>query len=41
MQDLSKYVNGGVLFDGHYRLIKLLSTKGGIHMPTKWVVTKS
>ena len=29
MQDLSKYINGGVLFDGHYRLIKLLSTKGG------------
>lgn len=29
MQDLSKYINGGVLFDGHYRLIKLLSTKDG------------
>ena len=29
MQDLSKYINGKVLFDGHYRLIKLLSTEGG------------
>lgn len=29
MQDLSKYKNDGVLFDGHYRLIKLLSTEGG------------
>ena len=29
MQDLSKYINGGLLFDGHYRLIKLLSTEGG------------
>lgn len=29
MQDLSKYINDGVLFDGHYRLIKLLSTEGG------------
>lgn len=30
MQDLSKYINGKVLFDGHYRFIKLLSTEGGI-----------
>ena len=29
MQDLNKYKNDGVLFDGHYRLIKLLSTEGG------------
>lgn len=29
MQDLSKYINGELLFDGHYRLIKLLSTEGG------------
>lgn len=29
MQDLSKYIDGGLLFDGHYRLIKLLSTEGG------------
>lgn len=29
MQDLSKYKNDGMLFDGHYRLIKLLSTEGG------------
>lgn len=29
MQDLSKYIDGGLLFDGHYRLIKLLSAEGG------------
>lgn len=29
MQDLSKYINGECLFDGHYRLIKLLSNEGG------------
>lgn len=29
MQDLSKYISGDVLFDGHYRLIKLLSAEGG------------
>lgn len=29
MQDLSKYIDGEFLFDGHYRLIKLLSTEGG------------
>ena len=26
---LNKYINGEFLFDGHYRLIKLLSTEGG------------
>ena len=29
MQDLSKYIDGELLFDGHYRLIKLLSAEGG------------
>lgn len=29
MQDLNKYIDNGLLFDGHYRLIKLLSTEGG------------
>ncbi|NPD91718.1 serine/threonine protein kinase [Xylanibacter muris] len=29
MHDLGKYINEGILFDGHYRLIKLLSTEGG------------
>lgn len=29
MQNLSKYINGEVLFDNHYRLIKLLSAEGG------------
>lgn len=29
MRNLSKYINDGVLFDGHYRLIKLLSDEGG------------
>ena len=29
MQDLSKYIDTGVLFDNHYRLIKLLSREGG------------
>lgn len=29
MQELAKYTNGGELFDGHYRLIKLLSSEGG------------
>ncbi len=29
MQDLSKYLEDGILFDGRYRLIKLLSTEGG------------
>ena len=29
MQDLSKYTDKGVLFDNHYRLIKLLSREGG------------
>ena len=29
MQDLSKYIEDGILFDGRYRLIKLLSTEGG------------
>lgn len=29
MQDLNKYINGDTLFDGHYRLIKLLSAEGG------------
>lgn len=28
-EDLSKYINDKVLFDGHYRFIKLLSTEGG------------
>ena len=29
MRNLNKYINGEVLFDGHYRLIKLLSAEGG------------
>lgn len=29
MRDFSKYINEKHLFDGHYRLIKLLSTEGG------------
>ena len=29
MQDLSKYIDRELLFDGHYRLIKLLSAEGG------------
>ena len=29
MQNLGKYINGELLFDGRYRLIKLLSTEGG------------
>ena len=27
--DLNKYIEGKDLFDGHYRLIKLLSEEGG------------